>query len=259
MAVRRLSSTYEHSHYAESFEALFDRAEEYAAWLEQVSAFQRTLPDMHEAPARREADTLRRAFDAIVKIDFFPSDPGARAATALSDIEYALNARFSPDEPTASNDRIRLRALSDYQGRHWATRKNLWVDRVASAWLIRRFIDNHASFVWLEAPSALPADVVGFDFDGAEFTHVETFVTFEVLLRSFGLDADPALHKVGTLVRYLDIGGAPVAEAAGLLTLLAGAKEAEPGDDAFFESARSLFDHLYAAFHVEATHGATQS
>jgi hypothetical protein len=89
----------------------------------------------------------------------------------------------------------------------WGTRQHLWVDRVASAWLITRFIDNEATFVWLAKPSDLPRGAVGFDFDGAEFTHVSELVTFEVLLASFGLDGDEALQRIGTMVHGLDVGG----------------------------------------------------
>jgi hypothetical protein len=69
--------------------------------------------------------------------------------------------------------------------------------------------------VWLETPADLPKEAVGFDFDGAPFTHVESRVTFEVLLKSFDLEGDAALRRLGDLVHYLDVGGIPVADAAG--------------------------------------------
>ncbi len=70
------------------------------------------------------------------------------------------------------------------------------MDRLACAWLIKRHIDSDASFAWLNKPVDLPKKAVGFDFDGAEFTHVDNRVTFEVLLKSFGLDGDAALLKL---------------------------------------------------------------
>src|SRR3546814_8628301 len=69
--------------------------------------------------------------------------------------------------------------------RTWATRRRPWVDRLACAWLIHRFIDSQARFLWLESPALCPADALGFDFDGATFTHIEARVSFEVLLASF--------------------------------------------------------------------------
>lgn len=79
------------------------------------------------------------------------------------------------------------------------------MDRLASAWLIGRFIDPSARFLWLASPDDCPDEALGFDFDGATFTHVEEKVTFETLLASFDLDS-PALLRLGKLVHYLDVG-----------------------------------------------------
>ena len=95
-----------------------------------------------------------------------------------------------------------------YRGRLWATRRHIWVDRVACAWLIQRFIDPSARFLWLETPAECPADALGFDFDGATFTHVADRVSFEVLLASFGLDENRGLVRLGAMVHVLDVGGA---------------------------------------------------
>jgi hypothetical protein len=97
------------------------------------------------------------------------------------------------------------------------------VDRVASAWLIRRFIDPDARFLCLKEPQDCPPEAVGFDFDGAEFTHLGARITFEVLMASFDLDEDRALRRIGALVHYLDVGGIPVPEATGFAAILAGA------------------------------------
>ena len=137
----------------------------------------------------------------------------------------------------------------------WATRKAPWVDRLACAWLIKRHIDPAASFVWLESPADLPKHAVGFDFDGAPFTHVESRVTFEVFLKSFDLEGDDALRRLGDLVHYLDVGGIPVADAAGVATALTGAKQQSRDDDQLLKHALALFDWLYAAY-TDAESGA---
>jgi hypothetical protein len=93
---------------------------------------------------------------------------------------------------------------------------------MASAWLIRRFIDRKAKFLWLDEAKRCPKRALGFDFDGATFTHVGGRVTFEVLAASFGLDADPALARIAAIVHFLDVGGVPVAEAPGIEAVLAG-------------------------------------
>jgi hypothetical protein len=114
----------------------------------------------------------------------------------------------SPDEPRPINEAIGRLDLADYRGRIWATRQRPWVDRLASAWLIRRCIDPQAKLLWLMTPSDCPADALGFDFDGATFTHVGARVTFEVLLASFGLET-PALQRFGAwCISWMSAGSA---------------------------------------------------
>ncbi|MNL18394.1 Chromate resistance exported protein [compost metagenome] len=122
------------------------------------------------------------------------------------------------------------------------------MDRVACAWLIRRFIDPHASFLWLEDIRQCPGEALGFDFDGATFTHVGNRVSFEVLLASFGLDENKGLARLGQMVHVLDIGGTPVAEASGFEAVLAGARERLPNDDALLEEVGTVLDSLYTHF-----------
>jgi hypothetical protein len=122
------------------------------------------------------------------------------------------------------------------------------VDRLASAWLIKRFIDRDAKFVWIDRPRDRPRRAVGFDFDGAEFTHTGNRVTFEVLGASFGLDGDPALAAIGAAVHFLDVGGIPVADARGLETVLRGAKEKARDDDALLADAMRILDLFHSAY-----------
>ena len=135
-----------------------------------------------------------------------------------------------------------------YQGRLWATRRHLWVDRVASAWLIQRFIDPHARFLWLDTPADCPPDALGFDFDGATFSHVGEQVTFEVLLASFGLENDRGLARLGAMVHALDVGGTATPEAGGFEAVLAGARKRWPDDDALLADIGGVLDSLHAHF-----------
>ena len=116
---------------------------------------------------------------------------------------------------------------------------------MASAWLIKRFIDPKARFRWLKNPKDCPRAALGFDFDGATFTHVGARVTFEVLVASFGLEDDKALVRLGELVHFLDVGGVPVAEARGLEMILAGAREQHHDDNKLLAEAGKNFDYLY--------------
>ena len=166
-------------------------------------------------------------------------------------MRQALDARFSKGEPRPQADHgIALLDRRKFQGKRWATRARPWVDRLACAWLIRRFIDTQARFIWLADPAAstpAPRGAFGFDYDGARFTHVGARVSFEVLLASFGLDSDPKLQRIAGAVHYLDAGGIPVPEAAGLESVLGGLRELHADDDALVAHAATVFDALYAS------------
>ena len=117
----------------------------------------------------------------------------------------------------------------------------------ACAWLIRRFIDPQARILWLASPGDCPADALGFDFDGAIFSHVGSRVTFEVLAASFGLE-QPAIARLGLLVHYLDVGGVQPPEATGIESVLAGLRETLTQDDQLLTAASAIFDGLLASF-----------
>lgn len=121
------------------------------------------------------------------------------------------------------------------------------MDRLASAWLIRRFIDPKATLLWLASPGDCPPDALGFDFDGATFTHVGARVSFEVLLASFGLET-AALQRFGALVHFLDVGGVQPPEAAGIESALAGLRDTITDDDPLLALAGNIFDGLLASF-----------
>lgn len=229
--------------------AAFDRRQSYAEGLERLTALLGELPGLQEAEARRRAAGLRRYLGTIVAIDFFPGPVRAQVESALSEAEAAINAQFSPDEPHAAHGEIPRREAADYQGRTWATRRHLWIDRVASAWLIRRFIDPQARFMWLVQPADCPRDALGFDFDGAAFTHIGQRVSFEVLAASFGLDQARGVAQLGRLVRYLDIGGVPVPDAAGFASVMAGARARHgDDDDRLLQDIGLVLDCLHAAY-----------
>lgn len=234
-----------------AFEALFDRRAEYAALLQHVAAFRRSLRKTAEPEARRQLAALKRDASNLGAIDFFPSDGKDALEQSLTGAEQDFTAKFSPDEPHSAQQKVSRRTVRDYQGRIWGTRQRLWVDRVCSAWLIRRFIDSKATFVWLAKPSDLPRGAVGFDFDGAEFTHVGERVTFEVLLASFGLDRDDALQRIGTLVHGLDVGGVSAPEAPGFTAILAGARSKAADEDALIKAMFPVLDLLYSGYGSE--------
>jgi hypothetical protein len=231
-----------------SVRGLFDRSADYGALTQRIGAVSKTLPRLGHRKAQTAVQRLQRSYDKLSEIDFFPGQAKLQAAEAISALKRGLQQAYSRGEPRASRKRLRLIDKARYEKRVWATRKTPWVDRLASAWLIKRFIDRDARFVWIESPRQCPRKAVGFDFDGAEFSHVDNRVTFEVLLTSFGLDNDPALAAIGAAVHFLDVGGIPVADAKGLETMLRGIKETARGDDALLAEAMRIFDHFYSAY-----------
>ena len=163
-------------------------------------------------------------------------------------VEFRADALATCGEPHAVAGQIKKLNIKDYQGRVWATRKRPWIDRLASAWLIRRFVDGQARIKWLDQPADCPKRALGFDFDGATFSHIGSKVTFEVIAASFGLDTDLSLEKIAALVHYLDVGGIPIPEAAGVETIIRGARQRFCNDDEFLVEAEKILDSLYAGY-----------
>jgi len=237
----------------ETLATLFDRTVDYVRLKASIDAFQRQLAKQTEPEARRGLGVLRRELAALAATDFFPGKARVQIEEVLVAAESALNARFSTDEPHAVQRRIARRAIGEYLARTWATREGLWIDRVCSAWLILRFIDPKAKFRWLKHIKDCPKRALGFDFDGAEFTHVGNKVTFEVLMASFGLEADVGLTRLAAMVHYLDVGGIPVGEAAGFAAVVTGARETQENDDDLLKTIAPVLDSLYAAFLAEGS------
>ncbi|MEO5336623.1 MAG: chromate resistance protein [Magnetospirillum sp. WYHS-4] len=229
--------------------ALFDRTAEFVGLVGEIRQFVADLERNPSGQAARRLQVLSRRLDQVVGIDFFPGEAQRQAQAALAEAKAAAVRHSSPDEPGALPDAVVARlARADYRGRIWATRRNLWVDRMASAWLIRRHIDPDARFVWLDSPADCRAEWLGFDFDGAAFTHTGNRVTFETLLATFGLDGDAALARIGEIVHFLDVGGLPVAEAHGVEAILGGLRRSAPDDDRLLDLAAAVFDGLQASF-----------
>jgi hypothetical protein len=230
-----------------SFVALFDRSADFGNLLRDIASAQSRLSLDTAQETLRQARKLRKAFVNLATIDFFPGEAQKQADAALRDLEQRTAWALSPDEPQPVHDALARLRIEDYQGRCWATRSRPWVDRLACAWLIRRYIDPQATVLWLATPADCPADALGFDFDGAAFTHVGTRVSFEVLLASFGLET-PALRRMGALVHFLDVGGVQPPEAVGIESALAGLRHTTVDDDQLLAMASNIFDGLLAYF-----------
>ena len=138
--------------------ALFDRTEAYAQWRDTATLLQSELHALGETEARRRWRAVAVALHGLQRIDYFPGAAADQARSELDTLRQALDARFSKGEPRPQVDHgIEWLDARKFQGKRWATRARPWVDRLASAWLIRRFIDTQARFIWLSDPAASPA------------------------------------------------------------------------------------------------------
>jgi hypothetical protein len=229
------------------FAAVFDRSDDYAALLNDIREVSDALDADAALEASKQARKLRKTFAALIAIDFFGGEAQKQADAALQELELAATRLLAPDEPHAVRSTIKRLRIEDYKRRVWATRRRPWVDRLACVWLIRRYIDRKARIVWLAKPKDCPAKAIGFDFDGATFSHVGARVTFEVMLVSFGLE-QPALRRIGAIVHYLDAGGVQPPEASGVESVLAGLRDAIDDDDQLVKAAGTVFDALLVSF-----------
>ena len=202
------------------------------------------------ADAAKQLARLRRQLAQTAALDFFGANGRAAAEGLLSAIEARLTEGTSAvkDEDEASG----TAGLAGLRGRTWVTRRGVEVDRIASAWLIRRFIDPEARFAF--APSRGYAPRPGelrFDMFEAEFTHAGDRCTFEVLLaRGPGLADDPALRAIGEIVHDVDLkdGKFGREEAAGIAHLVRGIVLAHGDDAERLARGAAVFDDLYAYF-----------
>ncbi len=229
------------------FPKLFDRSEDYGLLLTDIATVREGLSTESAADSVKQARKLRKTFTGLSDIDFFPGEARIQTEVALQDLEQKATWALSPNEPHAVNDSISRLDIQQYSGRIWATRQRPWVDRLASAWLIQRFIDPQATLLWLASPADCPPDALGFDFNGATFTHVGARVTFEVLLASFGLET-PGLQRLAALIHFLDVGGVQPPESAGIESALAGLRDTILDDDQLLSLAGNIFDGLLASF-----------
>ena len=199
------------------------------------------------APAGRDSlgravRTLRERFNEIERIDFSRAKGRQEAAAALA----ALERQSAPREgPPAGRAAPRL-APADFQRRRWVTRPRPGVDRMASAWLIRRFIDPRATFAFVDSPA--PSDVP-FDMYVGEFSHQGALCTFETLVDCFAVD-DPAVARLGQIVHDLDMKEARYAppEAPAVGRMVDGLRRLHADDHALLDQGMAMFEALARSF-----------
>jgi len=193
-----------------------------------------------------EAAKFSKEFEEVGKRDYFSSPTGQAMRKRLQALDADL--RETGEKAPLAAGSIVARRLLDYQRKKWATRKNPFVDRMASAWLIKRFIDPKALFVFIDERDVASLDNTAqtFDMRGAAFTHVGDLCTFEVLVKSFRIK-DKAVKKIAEIVHDLDVKddkyGKP--EASGVEEILAGIRKTAKSDADGLERGMAAFEMLY--------------
>ncbi|MBI4525891.1 MAG: chromate resistance protein [Deltaproteobacteria bacterium] len=227
------------------------RSSDYRQTAEEARRVAKSFParrtsEDHEEQASVELDRLKRRFAEVVAIDFFGA-PGREAAQGLiSELEAKLHpTRQRLSNPTSVNARIK-----DLRGHTWVTRKGIHIDRMASAWLIRRFIDPGARFKFVPAKGyKLESGEVRFDMFEAEFTHEGDRSTFEVLMHRLRL-TDTALQPIAEIVHDIDLKDSKFArdETPGIDRIITGIAMGYKEDESRLARAAAMFDDLYEYF-----------
>jgi hypothetical protein len=193
---------------------------------------------------------LLKEFEEVRKIDFFSSNEGESLNGRIKHVQDMLRGLSDKEPKKESPEAITPRSTADYQGKVWVTRKRPFIDRMASAWLIRKFVDRDAVFAFADEKDmkATGRNSVAFDVRDGEFTHLGEMCTFEVLLRSFGL-RDKALKEIAEMVHDLDMKDNKYlnAEAKGVEDILTGIRKTAKHDQDSLEKGMAVFEMLYAA------------
>ncbi|MGH9869564.1 MAG: chromate resistance protein ChrB domain-containing protein [Candidatus Polarisedimenticolia bacterium] len=235
-----------------------DRTEDYERLTASLKSFEKRMSGKRRAPVpapaelsvvEAEMSTMQGEFTRITEMDLFAAPSRAEAEGALERCHTLLRAaqgrRSGPARRSgAAHPR---RDPGQYQGRLWVTRPRPHIDRCASAWLIRRFIDRRPRFAF-HAPGEVPRGGIPFDMAGAELGHQGEDCTFETLMKQFGLQGDPALAAIARIVHDVDLKdgkfGRP--EAPGVNAVLRGLEARIADDQKLIREAGGVFDGLYA-------------
>jgi hypothetical protein len=237
----------------EEVRALFDRARDadYAELSKEVEALSKSLLRRKASrdrttELRTQIARLRKRLAEIVAIDFF----GAIGRETAEELLRGLEAQLDKDEPVTSKTKSESNLTETLRNRVWVTREGVYADRIASAWLIRRFIDPEARFKFVSGKGyRLQEGELRFDMFDAEFTHEGDKCTFEVLLERVGLK-DLALRAISEIIHDIDLKDDKFGrtEVAGIRTLIDGIRASTKEDSRRIERGSEVFNDLYEFF-----------
>lgn len=197
-----------------------------------------------------ELNKLRQELERVTATDFFEAPHGKKARDAFEKCRRELQATESKNSKESANksDSARLET-SAYQNRRWATRKNPHIDRLASGWLIRRFIDKRPRFHFISEGERIQ-NTLTFDMADGDFTHQGEDCTFETMIKSFGLESDEALLQIAEIVHDIDLKDNKYnrTEASGVNAIIMGFAAGYLHDGERLKQCLTVFDALYELF-----------
>ena len=232
--------------------ALFDRVRDadYAELTKQAQALAKSLRRKAGGDAAKElraqVSRLRKRLAEIAAIDFF----GAIGRETAEELLRGVEAQLDKDEPVVGKAKTEPSLAETLHNRTWVTREGVYADRIASAWLIRRFIDPDANFKFVSGKGYRPQErELRFDMFEAEFTHEGDKCTFEVLMERVGLN-DSALRAIGEIIHDIDLKDDKFGrtEVAGIRTLIDGIRASTKDDAARIKRGIEVFNDLYEFF-----------
>ena len=231
------------------------REKDYISVEKNLEEFERKISSIRKgsgiSDSRRfleEFNKHLKEFEEIRRIDFFASKIGTVLKKKIEVLQREIKGLSGHEiKPVLA---VTSRNIKDYQNKTWATRKNPFVDRMASAWLVKKFIDKKAVFKFIDEKDleTLDKDSIAFDIRRGEFTHSGDMCTFEVLIKAFGLK-DKALKKIAEVVHELDIKDDKYKnpEAKGIEDILMGIRKTAKDDAEILDKGMVVFEMLYAS------------
>jgi hypothetical protein len=232
------------------------RQDAYTTLAREIERVQKRLvatrrPRGTRAPAvRRLVDVFRERLSAIERIDFFGSAGRDRVRTLLQQLDDKASGSLRPAEPSHT---VASADAQHYADRLWVTRPRPGVDRMASAWLIKRFVDPQARFGFAADRESVPQTAIPFDMFGVEFSHQGEGCTFETLCTVFAIH-EPAVARIASVVHDLDLkdGRFGAQDAPTVGTVIEGLQLSLSEDGALLAQGMALFESLYRAFELSA-------
>jgi hypothetical protein len=194
-----------------------------------------------------ELERLHADLERVVANDFFGASGRTKAIAAYQKCQKILRSSQAPAAEASRPSKRRV-VIGEYQGRRWVTRENIHIDRLASAWLIKQFIDKRPRFYFV-ADGETVENAIPFDMFGAELTHQGEDCTFETILKRFGLSEIRPLRELGEIVHDIDLKDNKFnrLEAAGLKSIIDGLCETARDDRKRLQQASDIFDALFAS------------